>query len=60
MKEVDSIDEDKDKKYPLYPLDMIEKLWDDYHLMRDNQLSGHVPLDFKDGKTRQEKLIMLK
>jgi hypothetical protein len=37
---------------------MIDKLWDDYHELRDNKLSGHSPLEFKDGETQEDKVIL--
>jgi hypothetical protein len=42
MREVDSMDDDHEPtseiKYPQYPLDIMDKLWDEYHDARDGKL----------------------
>ena len=49
---------DREFNHPSYPMGMIDKLWDDYHELRDNKLSGHSPLEFKDGETQEDKVIL--
>ncbi len=48
MREVESMDDDyntstKKKQEPQYPIDLMDKLWDEYHDTRD----GKIPLDKK-------------
>jgi|LauGreDrversion4_2_1035121.scaffolds.fasta_scaffold455488_2 RNAse (barnase) inhibitor barstar len=42
-------------KHPEYPVDMIDKLWDDYHEAR---ASPNKVLEFKDGETREGKVCL--
>lgn len=55
MREVDNVEHDRASEPGGINMD---KLWDDYLDMRDNSLTAHVPLDFKDGSTYKDKVIM--
>ena len=43
-------------KHPNYPIDMMDKLWDDYHEVRDTNRAEIF--EFKDGETKESKVIL--
>ena len=49
---------ERQTEHPDYPLDMIDKLWDDYHEAREEMSSPNKVLEYFDGETREAKISL--